>query len=141
MDKSALAGQDWLSNYRQRIKAILLAKFEEVDFLPEPFAVFQYYRYGIKHPLVASSTKHVALVIDFGGGTFDVSVVETAASGDVSASGRNCKPLAAASQPTGGHTINKEIALNLIKENIAKNVKRADLSRAQKEYENIGAGR
>ena len=67
--------------------------------------------------------------------------METAASGDVSASGRNCKPLAAASQPTGGHTINKEIALNLIKENIAKNVNRADLSRAQKEYENIGAGR
>ncbi|MEP6604721.1 MAG: hypothetical protein ABJA60_01235 [Nitrosospira sp.] len=141
LDKSALAGQDWLANYRQRLKAILIAKFREVDFLPEPFAVFQYYRYGIKHPLVASSTKHIALVIDFGGGTFDVSVVETAASGDVSASGRNSKPLAAASHPTGGHAINIEIALSLIKENISKNVNGADLAKAHKEYENLAAGR
>lgn len=79
-------------------------------------------------------------MIDFGGGTFDVSVVETAASGDVSASGRNSKPLAAASHPTGGHAINKEIAMSLIKENITKNVSKTDLARAQKEYENLAAG-
>jgi molecular chaperone DnaK (HSP70) len=40
--------------------------------MPEPFAVFQYYRYGVKHPLVAQRTKHIALVFDFGGGTYKV---------------------------------------------------------------------
>lgn len=101
---------DWLVNYRTHIRRILESKFADVDFLPEPFAVFQYYRYGIKHPLVAEKKKHVALVLDFGGGTFDVSVIETTASGDVSNSGRNSKPLAASSIAIGGFAYNRVIA-------------------------------
>ena len=45
-------------------------------------------------PLVAQRQKHIALVIDFGGGTFDTSIIETTAAGDISQSGRNSRPLA-----------------------------------------------
>lgn len=105
---------DWLVNYRTHIRRILESKFTDVDFLPEPFAVFQYYRYGIKHPLVADKKKHVALVLDFGGGTFDVSVIETTAAGDVSNSGRNSKPLAASSIAIGGFAFNRIIAEHIL---------------------------
>jgi len=135
LDKSDQVGQDWLSNYRQRLKAILSTHFEEIDFLPEPFAVFQYYRYGLKHPLVATATKHVALVLDFGGGTFDVCVVETTAAGDVSAGGRNSKPLAAASIPVGGKFINDAIAKELIFKNLPKNADKAQISKAWVAYD------
>jgi hypothetical protein len=127
----------WLANYRNRMRAILLKRFTEVDFLPEPFAVFQFYRYGIKHPVVAANKKHVALVIDFGGGTFDVSVVETTATGDVSQSGRHARPLAGASIPVGGHFINRSIAKKLIFDNLARGVDRGALSKAWNSYDNV----
>jgi hypothetical protein len=66
------ADEAWLANYRKSIRRALMGRFKEIDFMPEPFAVFQYYRYGAQHPLVAEQRKHVALVLDFGGGTFDV---------------------------------------------------------------------
>ncbi|MCO4892204.1 hypothetical protein MKD50_22740 [Cupriavidus sp. WGtm5] len=125
----------WLANYRHRMRAILQRHFKEVDFLPEPFAVFQFYRYGIKHPVVTASRKHVALVIDFGGGTFDVSIVETTALGDVSQSGRHARPLAGGSVPVGGHFINRSIAKKLISDNLAKGVDRNLLSKAWIAYE------
>ncbi|MGY3224835.1 hypothetical protein [Bradyrhizobium sp. USDA 4512] len=59
--------EDWLKNYRGSIRRILGGKFAEIDFMPEPFAVFQYYRYGVKHPLVAQRARQIALVFDFGG--------------------------------------------------------------------------
>src|SRR5699024_6266400 len=39
-------GSDWLQNYRAHMRRILSRHFSRVDFLPEPFAVFQYYRVG-----------------------------------------------------------------------------------------------
>ena len=44
--------------------------------MPEPFAVFQYYRYGVRHALVAQKKQNVALVMDFGGGTFDTCLAD-----------------------------------------------------------------
>jgi hypothetical protein len=91
---------NWLSNYRRNLLAILgqnyvgpdLAKLDldkaHVDFMPEPFAVFQYYRYGAKLPLLAEKKKIIALVMDFGGGTFDSCVIETTKEGDISVSVR-----------------------------------------------------
>jgi len=105
---------DWLANYRSHIRRILSSRFSDIDFLPEPFAVFQYYRYGSKHPLIAQKKKHVALILDFGGGTFDVSVIETTAQGDISNSGRNSKPLGASSIAVGGFYFNRLIAETLI---------------------------
>jgi molecular chaperone DnaK (HSP70) len=127
---------NWLPNYRAHIKRILESstKFESVDFLPEPFAVFQYYRYGLRHHLVAQRQKHVALVLDFGGGTFDVSVIETTAAGDISAGGRNASPLAASSRPVGGFYINNIIAQTLLFEAIPKAVDKSEYQKAVKKF-------
>lgn len=121
---------DWLKNYRGSIRRILAGKFAEIDFMPEPFAVFQYYRYGVKHPLVAQRTKHIALVFDFGGGTFDASIIETTIAGDISQSGRNSKPLAARSVPVGGFVINNAIARELLFRGLERSVDRSAVTRA-----------
>ena len=134
LDRGDLDGSDWLANYRAQLKAILTPTFEEVDFLPEPFAVFQYYRYGLKHPLLATNTRHAALVVDFGGGTFDVSVVDTTASGDVSGSGKNSRPLAAASIPVGGSLINQLIAKELIAKNLGPGIDRNNIGKGWEAY-------
>jgi hypothetical protein len=130
LSQERLVSEDWLKNYRGSIRRILHGKFAQIDFMPEPFAVFQYYRYGVKHPLVAQKTKHVALVVDFGGGTFDASVIETTASGDISGGGRNSRPLAAKSIPVGGFYINRLIAEMLLFQALEKGVDKAGVRRA-----------
>ena len=134
LDRTDTDGAEWLVNYRAKLRTILEQHFQEVDFLPEPFAVFQYYRYGVRHPLLASNTRHAALVVDFGGGTFDVSVVDTTAKGDVSGSGRNSRPLAAASIPVGGSFINLQIARDLLSKNIDKSVDKGQVSKGWEAY-------
>jgi hypothetical protein len=125
-----LTHDDWLKNYRGSIRRILAGKFAEIDFMPEPFAVFQYYRYGVKHPLVAQRTKHIALVFDFGGGTFDASIIETTAAGDISQGGRNSKPLAASSVPVGGFVINNAIARELLFRGLDRSVDKTSVAKA-----------
>lgn len=124
-----MADESWLSNYRRAIRRVLHGRFEQIDFLPEPFAVFQYYRYGVRHPLIAEQRKHVALVLDFGGGTFDISVIETTKLGDVSQSGVNSRPLSAKSLQVGGFFINRLLAENLLMEAVDRNL-RADVRRS-----------
>jgi hypothetical protein len=104
----------WLVNYRSAVRRTLPQNFADPDFMPEPFAVFQYYRYGIRHPLVAERRRHIVLVLDFGGGTFDVSVIETTATGDISAGGKNSRPVSAKSIPVGGFYVNRMIAESLL---------------------------
>ena len=111
--REGVASDNWLANYRENLRRILYGKFDNIEFLPEPFAVFQYYRYGVRHPLVSERIKHVAFVVDFGGGTFDTCIVETTIQGDVSMSGKHSRPLAASSRPIGGYYINRVIAEEL----------------------------
>jgi hypothetical protein len=129
-----VAHDEWLKNYRGCVRQVLRGKFDDVDFMPEPFAVFQYYRYGVRHALVAQSTKHVALVTDFGGGTFDVSVIETTASGDISRSGRNSKPLAARSIGIGGFAVNGYIADALLFRTLGSTADKNSIRRAIDAY-------
>jgi len=138
----ALAGASvsddrWLHNYRQSLRRILSGKFDEVDFMPEPFAVFQYYRYGVRHALVAQKEQNVALVIDFGGGTFDTCVIETTKGGDISQTGRNAKPLAAGSISIGGYAINRLIAEELLLRIVGKGPDSTLLKVALKEYQRL----
>lgn len=114
LEEEGKASGEWLSNYRSAVRTALQSSFEKIDFLPEPFAVFQYYRYGMRHPLISGEQRYIALVLDFGGGTFDVSVIETTADGDISHGGKNSKPLAANSIPVGGFYINRQIAEDLL---------------------------
>ena len=46
----------WLANYRSALLGKGFSK-ENIDFMPEPFAVFQYYKYGVKHPILAGVNK------------------------------------------------------------------------------------
>ena len=131
------ASDSWLSNYRASLRRILHGKFEEIDFMPEPFAVFQYYRYGIRHPLIAEKHKHVALVMDFGGGTFDVSVIETTTDGDISQGGRNSRPLSASSIPVGGFFVNKIIAADLLFEAADRKASKNAIRNAINKYDEL----
>lgn len=140
MGDSEEVSANWLANYRLHVRGILKRYFDDVAFLPEPFAVFQYYRYGIRHPAIAQEQKHVALVVDFGGGTFDVSVIETTAKGDISQSGRNSKPLASASAAIGGAYINRQLARRLIFKHLAKGVDRQRIGYAISQYEKLANG-
>ena len=118
--QEGFVSEGWLANYRNYIRRILEGKeFQNVDFLPEPFAVYQYYRYGEKHPLVAEQRKHNALVMDFGGGTFDVCIIATTKEGNISQGGRLAKPLSASSDPVGGFFVNRVIAEELIRKILA----------------------
>lgn len=112
-EEGKVSGQ-WLSNYRSNMRTALDGWFDDVDFLPEPFAVFQYYRYGLRHPLLAEGQKHVALVLDFGGGTLDVSVIETTSEGDISHGGKNSRPLSAKSIAAAGFYINQRLAEDVL---------------------------
>jgi molecular chaperone DnaK (HSP70) len=112
---------EWLANYRSTLrrllegKTILAPKGINVRFIPEPFAAFQYYRHGIRHPLVIQEMQMNALVIDFGGGTCDVCIIQTTKEGDISGSGINKRPLAGKSLPVGGYAVNRAIAEHLLK--------------------------
>lgn len=112
---------EWLANYRTTLRRILEGKTVfspagvSIRFIPEPFAAFQYYRHGIRHPLVAQRAQMNALVVDFGGGTCDVCIIETTKEGDISGGGRNKRPLAGKSLPIGGFALNRAIAESLIR--------------------------
>ena len=133
---ASVSDDRWLQNYRQSLRRILAGKFDEVDFMPEPFAVFQYYRYGARHALVAEKEQNVALVIDFGGGTFDTCVIETTKGGDISQAGRNKKPLAASSISIGGYAINRFIAEELLRRIAGKSPDRT-LKDALRDYQRL----
>ena len=89
---------------------------KKIDFLPEPFAAFQYYRYGEKNAELQQKRKHRVLVLDFGGGTFDACGIETTKEGDISYSGQNQRPL----EPIGGFLIDRFIAESLTEKSLPK---------------------
>lgn len=134
LSSATVPHERWLQNYRQSMKRILSGRFDEVDFMPEPFAVFQYYRYGVRHTLVAQKASNVALVVDFGGGTFDTCVIETTKTGDISQTGRNAKPLAAKSVAVGGFAVNRLLAEALLMRVVQKGPDRSALNGALREY-------
>lgn len=105
-------GENWLTYYRDAIRRILLGKGfnkEQIEFLPEPFAVFHYYKYGLRHPLLGQSKQYV-LVIDFGGGSFDSCIIESDKEGEITTKRKNTRPYAAYSDAVGGFFVNQVIA-------------------------------
>ena len=128
----------WMQNYRENIRRIL-NRYEEVEFLPEPFAVYQYYRYGQRIPSLQDKSKHIALVLDFGGGTFDACVIKSTKQGDISLTGKHSKPLAADSCPIGGFEINYSIAEYLIKKDLDGS-KRKEADSCLNNYKRVKSG-
>jgi molecular chaperone DnaK (HSP70) len=102
----------WLKKYRKYIRTVMAdIGYDDVQFLPEPFAVYQYYRYGYSHPSLLDKKEYNALVIDFGAGTLDTCIINTTKEGDISGGGRNSVPLAAAAEKVGGYYINEQLAI------------------------------
>ncbi|WP_122669707.1 hypothetical protein [Pseudomonas viridiflava] len=128
----------WIQNYRDNVRRIL-NRYEEVDFLPEPFAVYQYYRYGQRIPQLQDKSKHIALVLDFGGGTFDACVIESTVHGDISLTGKHSKPLAADSCAVGGFEINLRITEYLIKRNL-EGAQRKEADQCISAYKRVRSG-
>ncbi|MDQ8037206.1 MAG: hypothetical protein REI12_07270 [Pedobacter sp.] len=107
--------KEWLTKYRSEIKSILHG-FGKVEFLPEPFAVYQYYRYGLRHVALQGDDAHIALILDFGGGTFDACLIKSTKKGDVGAKGVLAHPLSSDSCKIGGFFINRAIARECLKD-------------------------
>lgn len=114
---------EWLANYRANLCSLLKGvrfagseniSFEDVEFLPEPFAVFQYYRHGVRHELIQQRRKYCALVVDFGGGTFDVCVIETTLEGEISYGGKSSNAYGASSVAVGGYFVNRKLVEHLM---------------------------
>ena len=110
---------EWLPAYRRSLRDLLENRrmeglenlyFGEIEFLPEPLAVFNYYRYGYRHPELTGKEKYCVLVLDVGGGTSDCSVVETTKDGEVSQGGRLSKPLGSSSAAVAGYFVNHHLA-------------------------------
>src|SRR5690242_15283818 len=115
--------EGWVSNYRGNIRRILAGKdLAGVEFLPEPFAVYQYYRHGLRHPLVAQRQRQNVCVIDFGGGTCDICLIQTTKEGDIGIRGKLANPLSAVSAPVGGFFINRLICWHLLNKLIPKSL-------------------
>src|SRR5262249_44940507 len=123
-----LASEEWLSNYRRNIERILTGRpgLAKIDFLPEPFDVFQYYRHVRRHPLLTQRPKYNAVVIDVGGRTFNVCMIETTREGDISWATRNSRALAASSEPVGGYYINRILTEELFRRNLSATPGRKD---------------
>jgi len=132
--------EQWLSLYRKNIKNYFAKKgFENINFLPEPFAVFQYYKYCKKFSALNVKDQIVALVVDFGGGTFDTCIIETTQSGDIKKGGKNSKPLGASSINVGGSNIDIEILNYLLdKEN---DYDKIELKRAKRAFRKVQFGK
>lgn len=113
---------NWLSLYRKNIKKYFEKKgFENISFLPEPFAVFQYYKFVKKFQPLHEKKKFVVLIIDFGGGTFDTCIIETNNNGEISLKGKNSKPVGASSIAKGGSNLDKMILDDLLYRNNKQN--------------------
>ncbi len=132
---------NWLQNYRAAIKRVLGSKFTVVDFLPEPFAAFQYYRHGLRHPLVMEKRQHTVLVADFGGGTFDACVIETDKDGDIRERGTSrSRPFSAFSRAVGGFYLNRLIAEDMLFHALPKNADKKGLKAAIERYYSFREG-
>lgn len=137
--KGEIVSPDWLENYRRNLKVMLLGKgFEDarIKFLPEPFAVFQYYRHGRRHPLLVGSKKINALVVDFGGGTFDVCIIETTKEGEIDLNETRLlsKARSAASKPIGGFYVNRMVVEALLRKYLSAKGLTSKLNTGLKHY-------
>ncbi|MEP7122435.1 MAG: Hsp70 family protein [Byssovorax sp.] len=90
-----------------------LAGFAQIDFFNEPDAVFEYFRILRRDLKSASEQPLNVLVIDFGGGTCNVSAVTTTRLGERWE--RAVAPLAAEAPQAGGLQIDRALLLRALK--------------------------
>ncbi|MBN2059510.1 MAG: hypothetical protein JW882_03740, partial [Deltaproteobacteria bacterium] len=71
----------WKDNFKRHMREILSEVCSvRPQFLPEPFAVFQYYRH-YERVFSAETKSETVLIIDIGGGTFNSCIIATTEEG------------------------------------------------------------
>jgi hypothetical protein len=107
--EAAAVTKEWGENYRDHVRRSLRGKlgFSDIDFCPEPFAVYNYYRYEKKVSFLKERTKQRVLILDFGAGTLDACVIQTTLEGEIAKGGEKAKPLAVSSDAVGGYLYNR----------------------------------
>ena len=106
----AIRDDAWKENFRRHMREVFdeLGLGSKVQFFPEPFAVFQYYRHYEKiFPAVKSP--EIVLIIDIGGGTFNSCIIRTTNEGNLSRSGATMLPLGLKAELLGGSYIDMEL--------------------------------
>ena len=114
----ALDDYNWINRYRENLRRIIRSLgFTNIEFLPEPFAVFQYHRYiGNIHDI---NRQQNVFVIDVGGGTTSTCVIRTKMHGGLSRGGANRLPLGVHSITMGGSTLDNLIIDYLKSSNVS----------------------
>ena len=110
----------WKENFRKHMREILgeLFGINKPQFLPEPFAVFQYYRH-FQHVFSKENESEIVLIIDVGGGTFNSCIIGTTEEGALSRGGPKSVPYGLQAEFCGGSLIDKEL-LKLVIEKARK---------------------
>jgi molecular chaperone DnaK (HSP70) len=99
----ALSGEgaaSWRSQYKRTVEAALkIAGYPKPAFFPEPFAVFQYHR---NRGDIPEGKLHNVLIVDIGGGTTNVCMIQTTQHGRLARGGANHVPRAVRAIEVGG---------------------------------------
>ncbi|MDE0659245.1 MAG: Fic family protein [Gammaproteobacteria bacterium] len=102
----------WRKNYKRQIERIFHELgYPKPKFWPEPFAVFQYHLNRVEIRDVG--TRQNVLIIDIGGGTTNVCLVQTTLHGRLARGGVNHVPHGVRSAEVGGATLDACIAAEL----------------------------
>ena len=105
----AIQDETWLSHFRSHMREIMQEiGFAEPTFLPEPFAVFQFYRH-VEKLIPEESRSQVILLIDIGGGTCNTGIVKTTAGGMIARGAQASKPYGPRAVEFGGKAIDVEL--------------------------------
>lgn len=120
---------NWRTNYQRNIKEIFSALgYPEPRFFPEPFAVFQHH--WNKGNIKEQGEHQNVLVIDIGGGTTNVCLIQTTQKARLARSGRAKLPQGVKTIDVGGSTIDRLILERLASAGMIKHAPFALLSAA-----------
>ena len=104
----------WGERFRSHVRQIFSdLGLPEPQFFAEPFAVFQYYRHVVG-AIPKTDVPQTILVIDFGGGTFDICVVRTTKTGDLARGGSTARPLGIQSKMIAGRDIDQALLKKVV---------------------------
>ena len=113
--------------YRRVIEnAFAKVKAPKPHFFPEPFAVFQYHLF--RGDIQDIGRPQNVMIIDVGGGTTNVCIIQTSAHGRLARGGDNHKPHGVATFESGGSNIDQMICNRVVRSTRIREANKAYLS-------------
>ena len=110
---TATESSRWRETYKRRIEqALVQFGLRKPRFWPEPFAIFQYLKNLGSVP--DTGTHQNVLIVDVGGGTTNVCLIQTTKHGRLARGGTNHIPHGVRSVPIGGSTLDLKLAEALV---------------------------